>query len=82
MGWFNNLALVKRLAISFGLCTLITLGIGAVGMKGLRSLNGLTDLMLNNNLLSITGLNDAKNKVIGHNRDTRTENRSIRRPAE
>jgi len=35
MVWFNNLALAKKLAIAFGLCTLITLGIGAVGMKGI-----------------------------------------------
>ncbi|GAC1036624.1 methyl-accepting chemotaxis protein [Pseudomonas sp. No.117] len=69
MVWFNNLALAKKLAIAFGLCTLITLGIGAVGMNGLRSLNGLLDSVLNNNLLSITRLNDAKNNVIGHNRD-------------
>ncbi len=69
MVWFNNLALAKKLAIAFGLCTLITLGIGAVGMNGLRSLNALLDSVLNNNLLSITRLNDAKSNVIGHNRD-------------
>jgi len=69
MIWFNNLALAKKLAAAFGLCTLITLGVGAVGMSGLKSLNSLLDLVLNNNLRSITQLNDAKSNVIGHNRD-------------
>ncbi|MEH3022597.1 MAG: methyl-accepting chemotaxis protein [Pseudomonas oryzihabitans] len=69
MVWFNNLALAKKLAVAFGLCTLITLGIGAVGMSGLNSLNALLDSVLNNNLRSITQLNDAKSNVIGHNRD-------------
>ncbi|MDR6679020.1 methyl-accepting chemotaxis protein [Pseudomonas oryzihabitans] len=69
MVWFDNLALAKKLAIAFGLCTLITLGIGAAGMSGLYSLNSLLDSVLNNNLRSITQLNDAKSNVIGHNRD-------------
>ncbi|MCI1008677.1 methyl-accepting chemotaxis protein [Pseudomonas oryzihabitans] len=69
MVWFNNLALAKKLAVAFGLCTLITLSIGAVGMSGLKSLNALLDSVLNNNMRSITQLNDAKSNVIGHNRD-------------
>jgi methyl-accepting chemotaxis protein len=69
MVWFNNLALAKKLAVAFGLCTLITLGIGAVGMSGLNSLNALLGSVLSNNLRSITLLNDAKNNVIAHNRD-------------
>ena len=69
MVWFNNLALAKKLTIAFGLCTLITLGIGAVGMKGIVTLNSLLDSVLNNNLRSITQLNDAKSNVIAHNRD-------------
>ena len=69
MIWFNNLALAKKLAMAFGLCTLITLTVGAAGMNGLKSLNSLLDLVLNNNLRSITQLNDAKGYVIGHNRD-------------
>ncbi len=69
MIWFDNLALAKKLAAAFGLCTLITLGVGAVGMSGLKSLNALLDEVLSNNLRSITQLNDAKSNVIGHNRD-------------
>ncbi|HAC66721.1 MAG TPA: methyl-accepting chemotaxis protein, partial [Pseudomonas sp.] len=69
MVWFNNLALAKKLAVAFGLCTLITLGIGAAGMSGLNSLNALLSTLLNDNLRSIVQLNDAKSNVIGHNRD-------------
>ncbi len=69
MVWFNNLALAKKLAVAFGLCTAITLGIGAVGMNGLNSLNALLNNLLGDNLRSIVLLNDAKSNVIGHNRD-------------
>ncbi|KUM40052.1 chemotaxis protein [Pseudomonas sp. EpS/L25] len=69
MVWFNNLALAKKLAIAFGLCSLITLGIGAIGLRGIGSLNTLLDSVLNNNMRSITQLNDTKSNVIGHNRD-------------
>ncbi|MGM3424342.1 methyl-accepting chemotaxis protein [Pseudomonas benzopyrenica] len=69
MVWFNNLALAKKLAVAFGLCTAITLGIGAVGLSGIRSVNAQLDNVLNDTLLSITLLNDAKSNVIGHNRD-------------
>ncbi|EHK70705.1 methyl-accepting chemotaxis protein [Pseudomonas psychrotolerans L19] len=69
MVWFNNLALAKKLAVAFGLCTAITLGIGAVGMSGLNSLNALLNNLLSDNLRSIVLLNDAKSNVIGHNRD-------------
>ncbi|MDT3719007.1 methyl-accepting chemotaxis protein [Pseudomonas oryzihabitans] len=69
MIWFNNLALAKKLAIAFGLCSLITLGIGAIGLRGIGSLNTLLDSVLNDNLVSITQLNDTKSNVIGHNRD-------------
>jgi len=69
MVWFNNLALAKKLAIAFGLCSLITLSIGMVGLRGIGSLNTLLDSVLNDNLVSITQLNDTKSNVIGHNRD-------------
>lgn len=69
MAWFNNLVLAKKLAVAFGLCTLITLSIGVVGLSGLKSLNTLLDSVLNNNLRSITLVNDAKANVIAHNRD-------------
>ncbi|MDR6179841.1 methyl-accepting chemotaxis protein [Pseudomonas sp. SORGH_AS 211] len=69
MVWFNNLALAKKLAVAFGLCTAITLGIGAVGLSGIRSVNAQLDNVLNDTLLSISLLNDAKSNVIGHNRD-------------
>ena len=38
-------------------------------MKGIVTLNSLLDSVLNNNLRSITQLNDAKSNVIAHNRD-------------
>lgn len=69
MAWFNNLALAKKLAVAFGLCTLITLGIGVVGLNGLKNINTLLDSVLSNNLRSITLVNDAKANVIAHNRD-------------
>ena len=69
MVWFNNLALAKKLAMAFGLCTAITLGIGAVGFSGIRSVNAQLDNVLGDTLLSISLLNDAKSNVIGHNRD-------------
>lgn len=69
MVWLNNLSLARKLALAFGLCSLITLAVGLLGQRSVEELNGLLDTVVHQHLKSSELTAKVKNNVIAYNRD-------------
>jgi methyl-accepting chemotaxis protein len=68
MGWFMQLKLAYKLILTFVLCAFITLGVGALGKQGMNRLADMIDILLTNNLVSVSTANETLSRVISQNR--------------
>ncbi|WP_338512357.1 methyl-accepting chemotaxis protein [Pseudomonas trivialis] len=57
-----------KLLLSFVLCAFITLGVGALGIKGVIRLASALDLTFSNNLVSVSNTAATLNGLVAHNR--------------
>ena len=57
-----------KLLLSFVLCAFITLGVGALGIKGVIRLASALDLTFSNNLVSVSNTAATLNGLVSHNR--------------
>ena len=57
-----------KLLLSFVMCAFITLGVGALGIKGVIRLASALDLTFSNNLVSVSNTAATLNGLVSHNR--------------
>ncbi len=69
MTWLQNAKLSTKLITAFGLCALITLGVGLLGSRGVTDLSESLKLVFSNNLVSVAKTAEAKSKAIAQHRD-------------
>ncbi|POP63384.1 methyl-accepting chemotaxis protein [Pseudomonas syringae] len=69
MTWLQNAKLSTKLITAFGLCALITLGVGLLGGRGVTDLSESLKLVFSNNLVSVAKTAEAKSKAIAQQRD-------------
>ena len=69
MSWLHDAKLSTKLITSFGLCALITLGVGVLGSRGVSQLSESLKSVFNNNLVSVANTAETKTKAVGQTRD-------------
>jgi methyl-accepting chemotaxis protein len=69
MSWLLNLRLKSKLLISFGFCSLVTIGVAALGQSGNATIYGQLHAITSNNLISVQRSDLVKANVIATNRD-------------
>ncbi|RMS56879.1 Methyl-accepting chemotaxis protein [Pseudomonas syringae pv. aceris] len=82
MSLFINLKLKSKLLFAFGLCTVITVGVAALGYSGISTIYSLLQSTVSNNLVSIQKTDSVKANVIATHRDMfRAINLALRKAA-
>ncbi|MDY1046673.1 methyl-accepting chemotaxis protein [Pseudomonas coleopterorum] len=69
MTWLRDARLSSKLIAAFGLCALITLGVGLLGSRGVSQLSDSLKLVFSNNLVSVSKTAEAKSKAIAQLKD-------------
>lgn len=69
MSWLANLKLKSKLLLAFGLCSLITVIVAALGQSGIAKLYSQMEDITSNNLVSIQKTDTIKANAIATNRD-------------
>ncbi len=69
MSWLNDAKLSTKLLTAFGLCALITLGVGVLGSRGVAQLGGSLQDVFGNNLVSVSKTAEAKTNTVAQSRD-------------
>jgi methyl-accepting chemotaxis protein len=69
MHWLRDAKLSTKLIAAFGLCALITLGVGVLGSRGISQLSDSLRSVFANNLVSVAKTAEAKSKAIAQQRD-------------
>jgi methyl-accepting chemotaxis protein len=69
MNRLRDAKLSTKLIAAFGLCALITLGVGMLGSSGISQLSDSLNLVFSNNLVSVAKTAEAKSKAIAQQRD-------------
>jgi methyl-accepting chemotaxis protein len=69
MSWLHDAKLSTKLITSFGLCALITLGVGVLGSRGVSQLSESLKSVFGNNLVSVANTAETKTKAVGQTRD-------------
>jgi methyl-accepting chemotaxis protein len=69
MSWLHDAKLSTKLITSFGLCAVITLGVGILGSRGVSQLSESLKSVFSNNLVSVANTAEAKTKAVGQTRD-------------
>nr|WP_286915781.1 MULTISPECIES: methyl-accepting chemotaxis protein [Pseudomonas] len=69
MTWLRDAKLSTKLIAAFGLCALITLGVGLLGSRGVSQLSDSLKLVFSNNLVSVSKTAEAKSKAIAQLKD-------------
>ena len=69
MTWLRDAKLSSKLIAAFGLCALITLGVGLLGSRGVSQLSDSLKLVFSNNLVSVSKTAEAKSKAIAQLKD-------------
>jgi len=69
MHWLRDAKLSTKLIAAFGLCALITLGVGVLGSRGISQLSESLQSVFANNLVSVAKTAEAKSKAIAQQRD-------------
>ena len=69
MSWLHDAKLSTKLITAFGICAFITLGVGALGSRGVSQLSTNLKLVFSNNLVSVANTAEAKTKAVGQSRD-------------
>nr|WP_311971800.1 methyl-accepting chemotaxis protein [Pseudomonas baltica] len=69
MNWLRDAKLSSKLIAAFGLCALITLGVGILGSRGISQLSDNLNLVFANNLVSVAKTAEAKSNAIAQQRD-------------
>ena len=69
MNWLHDAKLSTKLISAFGLCAVITLGVGVLGSRGVSQLSESLKLVFTNNLVSVANTAEAKTKAVGQTRD-------------
>jgi methyl-accepting chemotaxis protein len=69
MSWLHDAKLSTKLITSFGLCALITLGVGVLGSRGVSQLSESLKSVFSNNLVSVANTAETKTKAVGQTRD-------------
>ncbi len=67
--WLRDAKLSSKLIAAFGLCALITLGVGLLGSRGVSQLSDSLKLVFSNNLVSVSKTAEAKSKAIAQLKD-------------
>ncbi|GFM65298.1 methyl-accepting chemotaxis protein [Pseudomonas cichorii] len=82
MSLLINLKLKSKLLFAFGLCTVITVGVAALGYSGVSTIYSLLQSTVSNNLVSIQKTDSVKANVIATHRDMfRAINLALRKAA-
>ncbi|MCV4282253.1 methyl-accepting chemotaxis protein [Pseudomonas capsici] len=82
MSLLINLKLKSKLLFAFGLCTVITVGVAALGYSGISTIYSLLQSTVSNNLVSIQKTDSVKANVIATHRDMfRAINLALRKAA-
>lgn len=69
MSWLNDAKLSTKLITSFGLCAVITLGVGVLGSQWVSTLSDNLKQVFTNNLVSVANTAETKTKAVGQTRD-------------
>lgn len=69
MSWLHDAKLSTKLITAFGLCAFITLGVGALGSRGVAQLADSLKSVFGNNLVSVANTAETKTKAVGQTRD-------------
>ncbi|WP_226506280.1 methyl-accepting chemotaxis protein [Pseudomonas sp. MWU16-30317] len=69
MNWLRDAKLSSKLIAAFGLCALITLGVGILGSRGISQLSDNLNSVFANNLVSVAKTAEAKSNAIAQQRD-------------
>jgi methyl-accepting chemotaxis protein len=69
MSVLSDTKLSTRLIVAFVACAIVTLGVGAAGRAGIRSLNESLDAITSNNLVSVYKTSNARTNLVAHYRD-------------
>ena len=69
MTWLRDAKLSSKLIAAYGLCALITLGVGLLGSRGVSQLSDSLKLVFSNNLVSVSKTAEAKSKAIAQLKD-------------
>ncbi|WP_122664753.1 methyl-accepting chemotaxis protein [Pseudomonas viridiflava] len=69
MSWLHDAKLSTKLLTAFGLCAVITLGVGVLGARGVSQMSDSLKLVFANNLVSVANTAEAKTKAVGQTRD-------------
>ena len=69
MTWLQDAKLSTKLVTAFGLCALITLGVGVLGSRGVTQLSESLKMVFSNNLVSVSKTAEAKGKAIAQLKD-------------
>ncbi|MCI8212204.1 chemotaxis protein [Pseudomonas sp. S25] len=69
MSWLHDAKLSTKLLTAFGLCAVITLGVGVLGARGVSQMSDSLKLVFVNNLVSVANTAEAKTKAVGQTRD-------------
>lgn len=54
MNWFYNLKTAHKMSVGFGLCILLSVGVGAVSIQHMAALNGASNTIVNDSLVGIS----------------------------
>jgi methyl-accepting chemotaxis protein len=69
MSWLNDAKLSTKLLTAFGLCALITLGVGVLGSRGVSQMGDSLQDVFGNNLVSVAKTAEAKTNTVAQSRD-------------
>ncbi len=69
MTWLHDAKLSTKLITAFGLCALITLGVGLLGIRGITQLSDSLKSVFSNNLVSVSKATEAQSKAIAQQKD-------------
>jgi methyl-accepting chemotaxis protein len=69
MNWLRDAKLSTKLITAFGLCAIITLGVGVLGSRGISQLSDSLNSVFSNNLVSVAKVGEAKSNAIAQQRD-------------
>lgn len=69
MSWLHDAKFSTKLLTAFGLCAVITLGVGVLGARGVSQMSDSLKLVFANNLVSVANTAEAKTKAVGQTRD-------------
>ena len=64
----QDMKIATKLLLSFLLCSVITLGVGLLGIKGVVRLAAALELTFSNNLVSVSNTTATLNGLVAHNR--------------